>query len=127
MERAALREGIEGAEQVSADAEVVAGSVALHSDPTVGLVIEHVVPLGIHIEQLLVASGDELRIRSILNEIEFVVITKAEDDWITRAGWRTTVPAGGDRYQRYRDANLFPEEFVVPSAMPIQTNGEGLV
>lgn len=97
-----------------------------YSDPTVGLVIEHVVPLGIIIQRLIDSSGDEVRIRSILNDIEFVVITKAEDAQITRAGWRTTTPDGGDRYQRYRDADLPPEEFLVPAGLPVQNTGKNL-
>lgn len=97
-----------------------------HSDSTVSLVIEHVVPLGIIIQRLIDASGDETRIRSTLNEIEFVVITKAEDAQITQAGWRTTAPAKGDRYQRYRDAGLPLEEFVVPNDLIARANGEAL-
>jgi len=65
------------------------------------LVLEHTTPLGIHIAHLIDVGDDVDEVRRILHRIDFVVITKDEDEAVTAAGWRTRLPASGNPFDRY--------------------------
>lgn len=83
------------------------------------LVLEHVTPLNIHVDQLIAANGDKQETRAILHAIELVVITKDEDRLVTKFKWGQKIPDNGaDGYQRYLAAGLQPDTFIIPAKIP---------
>lgn len=92
---------------------------AARADRTSQLVLEHVTPLNIHVDQLIAARGDEQATRAILHSIELVVITKGEDKLVTESKWAQKIPDNGtDGYQRYLASGLKPDTFFIPAYLP---------
>ena len=80
------------------------------------LVLEHVTPLNIHVDQLIAANGDEQETRAILHAIELIVITKDEDRRVTETKSGQKIPDNStDGYERYRAAGLQPDTFFIPA------------
>ena len=62
-----------------------------------------------------ISDGPIDSVESLLNGVQLVVITKAEDDMVSRAGYRNKLPESGDPWDRYRAAGLTRDMFVVPA------------
>ncbi len=71
-----------------------------------GLVYEHVVPVSSIIRELLrEMPADEQSLREVLEaKLDRVLITKTEDQALTAAGFRDTIPEPDDPWSRYRHA-----------------------